>query len=147
MPNPMLRVGIAEDGPYAGLLYPIREDGKDPSRLGSNQKTAPRTQGSDTGKRSRLPLWLSWLEGRGMSGIKFDGTVNLGHLLTIATLISMMVAAYATYKVTINSHDTRLGMLEAQMKSQEGYNLSTSTALYSIKQDVAIIKDRLEKPK
>lgn len=147
MPNPMFRVGLAEDGPYAGLLYPIREDSEDYSRLGSNQKAATWTQGSNTRKRSRLPVWLSWLEGRRMPEIKFDGTVNLGHILTIGTLVSMMAVAYATYKVSMNDHDSRLTFLENQMKSQDAYNVSTSSTLYSIKQDVAIIKDRLEKPK
>jgi len=86
---------------------------------------------------------------------RFDATINLGHVLTIAALLGTLAIAYATYKVTISALESRLAYLEtyrinnmeAQIKLQQGYNTEMSNAIYIIKQDVAVIRDRLERDK
>ena len=76
---------------------------------------------------------------------KFDWTINLGHVLTIAAVLAALGTAYTTYQVTINDHDGRLRALERQDSAQMGRANEVTSALYSIKQDLAIIKYRLDR--
>jgi hypothetical protein len=86
---------------------------------------------------------------------RFDSTINLGHVLTIVTLLGTLAIAYSTYKVTISSLDSRLAYLEtyrvtnleANDKTRASQLVDMSNALYSIKSDVAIIRDRIEREK
>ena len=77
--------------------------------------------------------------------LRFDRTLNLGHVLTIFTLLGTMGIAYATYSVTVAGHDLRLRFLEAQVSTLTNLNVELKAALASIKQDVAVIRDRLER--
>jgi hypothetical protein len=85
---------------------------------------------------------LSELEGSHLP--KFDWTINLGHVLTIAAVLGTMATAYTTYQVTISDHDARIRSLEKTSQSQDARMSEQSQVLYSIKQDLAIIKYRLE---
>lgn len=67
-------------------------------------------------------------------GLQFDKTINLGHVLTIITLIAAFTGAYTAYQVTITNHEDRITRLENQTNN-----------IWSIKQDVAVIKDRIER--
>ena len=89
---------------------------------------------------------MSAMEGQGVSnGLRFDKTINLGHILMIGTMVGAIVTAYATYRVTVNEYNHRLNYLEAHTKSQEVINNNLSSSLYNITRDVAVIKDRLER--
>lgn len=78
-------------------------------------------------------------------GLRFDNTINLGHILTIGAILMGMALAYTTYALTVSDHDSRLRYLETVMKTQQVYNVDTNSALWTIKQDVAVIRDRLER--
>ena len=78
-------------------------------------------------------------------GITFNLSINLGHLLTIGTLLITMGAAYSTYAVTVHSHDMRLRFLEAQVQSLVHVNNELTANMYTLRQDVAVIRDRVER--
>lgn len=78
-------------------------------------------------------------------GIAFDRTVSLGHILTIMSIIGATIGGYVTYRLTIAEHDVRLRTLEAQMLHQINSNSELNVMMYNIRQDVAIIRDRIER--
>lgn len=73
--------------------------------------------------------------------LRFDRTISLGHLLTIATMIMGLTAAYSTYQVTVNDHESRIKFLERQLTITS----DQMAIVWSIQRDVAVIKDRLER--
>lgn len=77
--------------------------------------------------------------------LHFDRTISVGHIITVLTLISAFVGAYAAYKVTITDHESRLIRLETMVLQQINSNEAQNNSLWSIKQDVAVIKDRIER--
>ena len=78
-------------------------------------------------------------------GVTFNLSINLGHLLTIGTMLVTMGVAYSTYAVTVHSHDMRLRFLEAQVQSLVHVNAELTTNIYNLRQDVAVIRDRVER--
>ena len=74
-------------------------------------------------------------------GLQFDATISLGHVLTIATMVCALVVAYATYRESFRDHENRITMLERQ------YVVFTDQmkTIGSIREDVAVIKDRTER--
>ncbi|MFG1433370.1 hypothetical protein V5F44_21080 [Xanthobacter sp. V2C-8] len=75
------------------------------------------------------------LHGAGKSTkARFDGTVNLGHLLTMATMLGTLVMGWSTL-------DKRLSLVEAQMMRQ------TEVIDRSIRTDEQLrsIRERLDK--
>ena len=76
--------------------------------------------------------------------VSFDLSINLGHVITIATLLGTMGVAYSTYSVTVHSHDMRLRYVENQVQSVVSTNTELTKSMYSLRQDVAIIRDRVE---
>jgi len=84
------------------------------------------------------------LEGLNVPRPKFDWTINLGHVATIVTLLLALATAYSTYQVTINDHDSRLRTLEKQGNHMDSRINEMYGLLYTIKQDMAIIKYRIE---
>src|SRR5262245_8130312 len=80
----------------------------------------------------------------GVSKPRFDWTVNLGHVLTIAAILITLGTAYTTYQVTISDHDNRIRSLEKQGLTLDARTGEVYSVMYTIKQDLAIIKYRLE---
>lgn len=72
-------------------------------------------------------------EGRSRS-LRWDGTINLGHLLTMATMLGTLVMGWSTL-------DKRLSLVEAQMMRQ------TEVIDRSIRTDEQLrsIRERLDK--
>jgi hypothetical protein len=68
----------------------------------------------------------------------------LGHVVTIGAILLTMATAYTTYQITVQDHDSRLRTLEKQAHGSSAQMSSVSDALYAIKQDLAVIKYRLE---
>lgn len=80
-----------------------------------------------------------------MNGLKFDRTINLGHVLMIITMITAIAVAYATYRVTVSEYDHRIKSLERNAQGQSTLTRDLSQSLYTISRDVAVIKDRIER--
>jgi hypothetical protein len=85
------------------------------------------------------------VEARKENGVHFDRTINLGHIMTILTLMVGMAGAYTTYKVSMTEHETRINRLEEITKSQISVGADITSNIYAMKQDLAIIKFRIER--
>ena len=77
--------------------------------------------------------------------MRFDKTINLGHVMTIITLMAGMATAYTTYRVSMAEHETRIDRLEKISTSQISVGAEMTTNLFAMKQDLAIIKYRIER--
>jgi hypothetical protein len=78
-------------------------------------------------------------------GISFDRTVSLGHVLTIMSILAATIGGYVTYRLTIAEHEARLVSLETQMRTQGAAYTELQVMMWNIRQDVAVIRDRLER--
>jgi hypothetical protein len=77
--------------------------------------------------------------------VKFDPTVNLGHIISAIVMIISMIATYFALKSDIRDHESRLTVVEEAYKSQHITNNSTRDALNKIETGVAVIRDRMER--
>lgn len=77
--------------------------------------------------------------------LKFDWTMNLGHLMMILTMVLAAVAAYATARVTLSEHEARISALEIGISSVRTTSSDLTATLYTIRQDVAVIRDRMDR--
>lgn len=126
------------------LLYQLHSGRNQQGGTRCRSEAAKAVEGPYPRKRSGLSMSVSELERSDMQKPRFDWSINLGHVLTIAAILGSLAAAYTTYQVTISDHDSRIRSLEKQgllldSRTNEIYNV-----LYSIKQDLAIVKYRME---
>lgn len=77
--------------------------------------------------------------------VSFDKRISLGNVLTVGAFLLAIVGNYVTYRVTISEHENRIAALELQLARQSTTNNELSTMMYNIRQDVAVIRDRLER--
>lgn len=126
------------------ILYP---SGKNSKRARSDSQTGPEAPRQAPRKRTGLSMSMQGLEGRPKeeNGLRFDKSVSLGHVLTMAVMISGILTAYVTYKVTISDHASRIERLEKLMEMDVQSSNNQTRAIYDIQREVAIIKDRLER--
>jgi NAD/NADP transhydrogenase beta subunit len=73
--------------------------------------------------------------------LRFDTSINLGHILTMLTIGGAIALAYTAYRVEVTELSTRVTILENVSKTQE----ATTIAVHSIRSDIAIMRDRLER--
>lgn len=82
-------------------------------------------------------------------GLKFDPTINAGHVLTFIALLSAMFAGWTAL-------DKRVLVLEEQRKAQEARDLSQDArsqdkfveirdTLADIRRSVEVVRDKVEK--
>lgn len=83
--------------------------------------------------------------------IELDPKINLGHILIVIGMIGSGVSAYVANKLTLNEHAMKLEVLQDIAKNQstsiEKQGVRTddmNNALWGIKSDIAIIKQRVE---
>lgn len=79
------------------------------------------------------------------SPVKFDSTINLGHIITGATTLFTIIAAYFILKGDIRDHESRIVRAEQYINQQATVNQNTTMSLNEIKTGVAVIRDRLER--
>ena len=77
--------------------------------------------------------------------VKFDPTLNLGHLLTTASLIGTVVFAYSDLKSTDEQHATRIVAVERQIDMSAGAQRQILETLATIREDIATLKERTAK--
>lgn len=84
---------------------------------------------------------MSEPEHKKFAGLQFDRTISLGHILTTVTIIGGLIVAYASYRESHRDHESRLLILERQ------YNniVDQMKTMWEIKENVAVIKDRIER--
>lgn len=73
--------------------------------------------------------------------LRYDSTINLGHILTMITVFATVALAYTAYRVEVTEIGTRVTILESLAKTQE----ATTIAVHAIRSDIAIMRDRLER--
>jgi hypothetical protein len=76
------------------------------------------------------------------SGVKFDATINLGHILTTLILISTGFTVYTSIVSQINVHEVRLSTLERTLEQQAATNKEIALSLSQINQNIATITAR-----
>lgn len=76
-----------------------------------------------------------------MSWPKLDTTVNLGHVLTIVTILLTAVGAYNGMIVRLSAAELKVQALEAQQAQL--YLVVKDIAV--LQRDVAVIRDRLDR--
>lgn len=81
----------------------------------------------------------------GSKGVRFDASVNLGHILIMVGIALSGAASYAAARVTINEHAMRIASTEAQQKAQWSQLESVRNSIWAIQADVAVIKDRISR--
>lgn len=77
--------------------------------------------------------------------VRFDWTISFGHILTVASVGLALATAYTAYQVTINDHDSRIRALEKTSLTLDARTNEIASVMYSIRQDLAIIKYRMER--
>jgi hypothetical protein len=79
--------------------------------------------------------------------VKFDGTINLGHVLTVITLLGGGAAIYTTINSAITQHEFRLDALERADAVRIETSRRIIDRLNDIATDLATIKGRLDPAK
>lgn len=74
--------------------------------------------------------------------MRFDPTINLGHVVMISGFLFGGVTAYYGLDKSLNNHEWRLDNVEEIMKDQNSINRTTAEALAQISRDLAVIRAR-----
>lgn len=77
--------------------------------------------------------------------MKFDRTINLGHILILVGIIASAFSGYMTIRLTVDNHELRIESIERSISAQETINKNLTKLLWDIKRDVAVIKDRSDR--
>ena len=72
--------------------------------------------------------------------------LNLGHVLTIATILGTVGVTYAALQSTLATHDVRIGAVERQQITDEGHWQSTTDMLSKMESDMSFIRGRMGQP-
>lgn len=81
-----------------------------------------------------------------MPRVRFDGTVNAGHILTILSIVGSVFVAYMNIVRTVDEHELRLATVEKQVDTSEAFQRQLLTTLTAIREDIATLKERSKKP-
>ncbi len=77
--------------------------------------------------------------------MRFDRTVNLGQILTLVAMIFAGIAAWFNMKADMRLQEERIERLEKGYANQWEQIRATTDALSSIRTDIAVIRDRMER--
>jgi hypothetical protein len=82
-----------------------------------------------------------------MPGVEFSRTVSLGHILTIASFILSAVLAYGAIQSDLNEHRWRIQSLERSTTELIATYRQVTESLAKIKEDLAVVRERVERVK
>ena len=77
-----------------------------------------------------------------MPRMRFDPTINLGHIFTILALVGSVFVAYMNIVRTVDEHELRLSTVEKQVDTTEAFQRQLLTTLSQIREDIATLKER-----
>lgn len=77
--------------------------------------------------------------------MKFDWTVNLGHVLILVGLLVSGVGVYSSMMVRMSSYEYKMVNMERAQSQQEAQNVTILNSLFAVQRDVAVMKDRMER--
>jgi hypothetical protein len=76
----------------------------------------------------------------------FDWTINVSQLLTVVAMVFVLLGAFYTMKSDVRALDARLILAEYGVRDQVHMNAKIIAEIAAVRQDVAVIRDRLEPP-
>lgn len=75
-------------------------------------------------------------------GVKFDGTITLGHILQAVVILGAVSAAYVSLRTTDENHDGRLKAVEQRLDRDSSVQQQILNTLATIREDIATLKER-----
>lgn len=75
-----------------------------------------------------------------MPQVKFDGTISLGHILTIAALVGSVFLAYTNVLRAMDNHEVRIEALERSNDRDTILQQQILNTLTTIREDIATLK-------
>jgi len=75
-----------------------------------------------------------------MPQVKFDPTVNLGHLLTIAAFVGSVAVAYTSILRSVDNHEIRIEAMERTRDRDAIIQQQILNTLTTIREDIASLK-------
>lgn len=76
----------------------------------------------------------------------FDWTINVSQLIALFGMVLAILAAFYTMKSDIRALDARIVIAEHGVRDQVHMNAKVIAEIAAVRQDVAVIRDRLEPP-
>lgn len=74
--------------------------------------------------------------------MKFDPTINLGHVMQLAVIIGSIVWAYFGIVRDVDRHETRILAIEKQTEGSALFQKQVLDTLTNIREDIATLKER-----
>ncbi len=81
-----------------------------------------------------------------MPRVRFDASINFGHILTILSIVGSVFVAYMNIVRTVDGHELRLVTVEKQLDNSEAFQRQLLTTLTAIREDIATLKERSRAP-
>lgn len=79
--------------------------------------------------------------------IKYDPTINLGHILTIGALVGSVFLAYTNLARSLENHEVRIETIEKDETQDDFVQRQILETLTTIREDLAALKARSGAPK
>lgn len=77
-----------------------------------------------------------------MPKVRFDGTINAGHVLTILSIVGSVFVAYMNLVRTMDEHELRITSVEKQIEGADAFQRRVLDTLTIIREDIATLKER-----
>lgn len=77
-----------------------------------------------------------------MPKVRFDASINFGHILTILSIIGSVFVAYMNIVRTVDEHELRIATVEKQVDTTEAFQRQLLSTLTQIREDIATLKER-----
>ncbi len=81
-----------------------------------------------------------------MSRVKFDPTINLGHVLQVVAVVGGLLLAYVNIVRAVDDHEGRLKTVEKQIDGSDLFRRQVLDTLTTIREDIATLKERSRAP-
>jgi hypothetical protein len=72
----------------------------------------------------------------------FDFSLNLGHVLTILSIVGSVFVAYSTLVREVDNHELRIKTIEKQIDTTSTFQSQVLSTLGTIREDIATLKER-----
>jgi hypothetical protein len=73
---------------------------------------------------------------------RFDFSLNLGHILTILSIVGSVFVAYMTVVREVDNHELRITTIEKQVDTSTSFQRQVLDKLSNIREDIATLKER-----
>lgn len=77
--------------------------------------------------------------------MRFDWTLNFGHLLILFGLIVSGISVYSTINATLVKQELRINQVEQGLKDHSANSITILNSLWKMQSDMAVVRDRLDR--